>query len=129
MRLSFAVARAFRDDIVVRAGARLWTERTLIEAPMPPPFVGWMDAVGQMMEKARAEGDLAPHVDPLPAARTVVFAFFGLHTVSEALDGRRLVEDHLADLWTLLLPSLQARPMDTARLLALARPDTPPPSE
>ncbi|MBU3866940.1 TetR/AcrR family transcriptional regulator [Streptomyces sp. 4503] len=129
VRLSFAVARAFRDDLLVRAGARLWTERTLIEAPMPPPFVGWMDAVGQMMEKARAEGDLAPQVDPLAAARTVVFAFFGLHTVSEALDGRRLVEDHLADLWTLLLPSLQARPVDTARLLALARPETPPPSE
>ncbi|MEV6128747.1 ScbR family autoregulator-binding transcription factor [Streptomyces violaceusniger] len=129
VRLSFAVARAFRDDLLVRAGARLWTERTLIEAPMPPPFVGWMDAVGQMMEKARAEGDLAPHVDPLPAARTVVFAFFGLHTISEALDGRRLVEDHLADLWTVLLPSLQARPGDTARLLALARPGTPPPSE
>ncbi|ASQ98583.1 MULTISPECIES: ScbR family autoregulator-binding transcription factor [Streptomyces] len=129
VRLSFAVARAFRDDLLVRAGARLWTERTLIEAPMPPPFVGWMDAVGQMMEKARAEGDLAPHVDPLPAARTVVFAFFGLHTISEALDGRRLVEDHLADMWTVLLPSLQARPGDTARLLALARPGTPPPSE
>ncbi|MET8177599.1 ScbR family autoregulator-binding transcription factor [Streptomyces sp. NPDC005336] len=121
VRLSFAVARAFRDDIVVRAGARLWTERTLIEAPLPPPFVGWMDAVGQMMEKARAEGDLAAHVDPLPAARTVVCAFFGLHTVSEALDGRRLVEDHLTDLWTLLLPSLRARPGDTAGLLAAAR--------
>ncbi|MET7935561.1 ScbR family autoregulator-binding transcription factor [Streptomyces sp. NPDC005322] len=121
VRLSFAVARAFRDDIVVRAGARLWTERTLIQAPLPPPFVGWMDAVGQMMEKARAEGDLAAHVDPLPAARTVVCAFFGLHTVSEALDGRRLVEDHLTDLWTLLLPSLRARPGDTAALLAAAR--------
>ncbi|ATL87149.1 TetR family transcriptional regulator [Streptomyces malaysiensis subsp. malaysiensis] len=129
VRLSFAVARAFRDDIVVRAGARLWAERTLIEAPMPPPFVGWIDAVGQMMEKAGAEGDLAPHVDPLPAARTVVCAFFGLHTVSEALDGRRLVEDRLADLWTLLLPSLQARPGDPAGLLALARADSPPAPE
>ncbi|MFF7651371.1 ScbR family autoregulator-binding transcription factor [Streptomyces sp. NPDC007983] len=124
VRLSFAVARAFRDDIVVRAGARLWTERSLIAAPFPPPFIGWIDAVGAMLERAHGEGELAAHVDPLPAARTIVCAFFGLHTVSEALDGRRLVEDHLAELWTLLLPSLQARPGHpgpTAELLAAAR--------
>ncbi|WP_245881564.1 ScbR family autoregulator-binding transcription factor, partial [Streptomyces milbemycinicus] len=89
VRLSFAVARAFRDDIVVRAGARLWTERTLIAAPLPPPFVGWIDAVTEMLERAHAEGDLAPHIDPERAARTVVCAFFGVHTVSEALDRRR----------------------------------------
>jgi AcrR family transcriptional regulator len=124
VRLSFAVARAFRDDIVVRAGARLWTERTMIESPLPPPFIGWIDAVGGLLEQAQAEGDLAAHVDPLPAARTVVCAFFGLHTVSEALDGRRLVEDHLNDLWTLLLPSLQARP-DATGLLAAARGPVP----
>ncbi|MEU0842550.1 ScbR family autoregulator-binding transcription factor [Streptomyces sp. NPDC005962] len=124
VRLSFAVARAFRDDIVVRAGARLWTERSLIAAPFPPPFIGWIDAVGAMLERAHGEGELAGHVDPLPAARSIVCAFFGLHTVSEALDGRRLVEDHLADLWTLLLPSLQPRPGHpgrTAELLTAAR--------
>jgi len=124
VRLSFAVARAFRDDIVVRAGARLWTERSLIAAPFPPPFIGWIDAVGAMLERAHGEGELAAHVDPLPAARTIVCAFFGLHTVSEALDGRRLVEDHLAELWTLLLPSLRAapgHPGHTAELLAAAR--------
>lgn len=124
VRLSFAVARAFRDDIVVRAGARLWTERSLIAAPFPPPFIGWIDAVGAMLERAHSEGELAAHVDPLPAARTIVCAFFGLHTVSEALDGRRLVEDHLAELWTLLLPSLRAgsaHPAHTAELLAAAR--------
>ncbi|MGO4751246.1 ScbR family autoregulator-binding transcription factor, partial [Streptomyces sp. 2MCAF27] len=111
VRLSFAVARAFRDDIVVRAGARLWTERTLIAAPLPPPFVDWIDAVTEMLERAHAEGDLVPHIDPERAARTVVCAFFGVHTVSEALDRRRSIEDHLADLWALLLPSLQTRPI------------------
>lgn len=120
VRLSFAVARAFRDDIVVRAGARLWTERTLIAAPLPPPFVGWIDAVTEMLERAHAEGDLAPHIDPERAARTVVCAFFGVHTVSEALDRRRSIEDHLADLWALLLPSLQTRPI-AAELFPMAR--------
>lgn len=118
--LSFAVARAFRDDIVVRAGARLWTERTLIAAPLPPPFVGWIDAVTAMLERSRAEGELAPHIDPERAARTVVCAFFGVHTVSEALDRRRSIEDHLSDLWALLLPSLQARPAPM-ELLPVAR--------
>lgn len=125
VRLSFTVARAFRDDIVVRAGARLWTERTIIAAAFPPPFVGWIDAVSRMLERAHGEGCLAAHVDTERAARTIVCTFFGVHTVSEALDGRRRIEDHLTDFWQLFLPSLQAHPNPT-ELIARAR-STPVP--
>jgi AcrR family transcriptional regulator len=110
VRLSFTVARAFRDDVVVRAGARLWSERKAIDVALPPPFVGWIDTVGELLAQARAEGELAPAVDPPRAARSIVCAFFGVHTVSDALDGRLDIEEHLSDLWSLLLISLQARP-------------------
>ncbi|AEW98983.1 ScbR family autoregulator-binding transcription factor [Streptantibioticus cattleyicolor] len=118
--LSFEVARAFRDDIVVSAGSRLWAERKAIDAPLPVPFVGWVDVVRRALRRAREQGELAAHIEPASAAHGIVCAFFGLHTVSDALDGRDAIEDRLADLWRLLLPSLQARP-ETEALLARAR--------
>ncbi|MFE6689156.1 ScbR family autoregulator-binding transcription factor [Streptomyces sp. NPDC057743] len=114
--LSFEVARAFRDDVVVRAGARLWAERKAIETQLPTPFLGWIEAVAQLLEEAVRNGELAAGVQPLVTAHGVVCAFFGLHTVSDALEGRRNIEEHLDDLWLLLLRGLQAEP-DPAALL------------
>ncbi|MCE4942660.1 ScbR family autoregulator-binding transcription factor [Streptomyces noursei] len=114
--LSFEVARAFRDDIVVRAGARLWAERKAIETQLPAPFLGWIEAVTQLLEEAARDRELAVGVPPATTAHTVVCAFFGLHTVSDALEGRRNIEGHLDDLWLLLLRGLQAEP-DPAALL------------
>ncbi|WP_329176354.1 ScbR family autoregulator-binding transcription factor [Streptomyces sp. NBC_01477] len=115
--LSFTVARAYRDDVVVRAGARLWMERKAIDADLPTPFVGWIGAVTGLLEEARAEGALAAGVVTGTAAHGIVCAFFGMHTVSDALDGRRRIEEHLRQLWLLLLVALQAEP-DPAGLLA-----------
>jgi AcrR family transcriptional regulator len=114
--LSFEVARAFRDDVVVRAGSRLWTERRAIDAPLPAPFLGWIDTVGSLLREADAQGELAGGLAPETAAVGVVYAFFGMHTVSDALDGRDQIEDRLYDLWLLLLAGLRARTEATALL-------------
>ncbi|MBH5338644.1 TetR/AcrR family transcriptional regulator [Streptomyces pactum] len=124
VRLSFAVAREFRDNIVVRAGARLWSERRAIAVAMPPPFVDWIDTVERILVQAGEEGELAVHADPRRDAHSVVAAFFGLHTVSDALDSRLLIEERLADLWRLLLPGLQACPA-AEHLLRRARGPVP----
>jgi AcrR family transcriptional regulator len=118
--LSFEVAKAFRDDILVRAGSRLWTERKAINAPMPPPFVGWIATLAAMLEQAQAEGDVAPHIEPEVAASVLVCAFFGAHTVSDALDERTLIEEHVANLWLLFLPGLQLH-AEPAELIRRAR--------
>jgi AcrR family transcriptional regulator len=107
--LSYEVAKAFRDDILVRAGARLWTERKSINAPLPRPFVGWIDTLAALLAQARDEGDVAPQIDPQAAATVLVCAFFGTHTVSDALDDRTLIEEHVTSLWLHFLPGLQAR--------------------
>ncbi len=125
VRLSFAVARAFRDDVLVRAGARLWTERRSIDVEMPPPFVDWIATVERMLTRARAEGDLSPQAEPSRDAPTLVAAFFGLHTLSDVLDDRLLIENRLADLWLLLLPGLQRSPAPRS---LLARASTHPPA-
>lgn len=123
--LSFTVARAFRDDVVVRAGSRLWMERKAIPAPLPAPFVGWIEVVTELLTEARSQGELAPRVVPATAAHSIVCAFFGLHTVSDALDGRADIEQRLRELWLLLLESLQAQP-DAAGLLARVCADDSP---
>jgi len=126
VRLSFAVARAFRDDVVVRAGARLWSERKAIDAVLPVPFIGWIDTVAALLRQAHSEGGLAVGIEPPQAAHIVVCAFFGLHTVSDALDGRSQIEAHLTGLWLLLLPALQAHP-DPLPLLTRVRDRLPEP--
>ncbi|MFV2121495.1 ScbR family autoregulator-binding transcription factor, partial [Streptomyces sp. Act-28] len=122
--LSFTVARAFRDDVVVRAGSRLWMERKAIAAPLPTPFMEWIEVVTELLAEARAGGELAGGVDPEAAAHGVVCAFFGLHTVSDALDGRAHIEERLRELWLLLLGALQAEP-DPAGLLDRVLADRP----
>ncbi|MYS86235.1 ScbR family autoregulator-binding transcription factor [Embleya scabrispora] len=120
VRLSFAVARAYRDDPVVRGGARLWGERYAIDAILPTPFVGWIATARALLDRAREKGELAKRVDPAAAARSIIHAFFGMHTVSDALSGRADIEDDLTDLWHLLLPALLADPELTEDTLARA---------
>lgn len=124
--LSFAVARAFRDDVVVRAGSRLWMERKAIEAPVPVPFGAWIATVTELLREAEARAELAAGVAPDTAALAVVYAFFGLHTVSDALDGRARIEERLRELWEVLLTALQADP-DIPGLLARAHAAAPAP--
>jgi AcrR family transcriptional regulator len=115
--LSFTVARAFRDDVIVRAGSRLWMERKAINLPLPTPFLSWIETVTALLDEARADGTLAPTLDPATAANGIIYAFFGLHTISDALDHREHIEQRLHGLWLLLLPALQSHP-DPAALLA-----------
>jgi AcrR family transcriptional regulator len=114
--LSFAVARAFRDDALVRGGARLWAEGLPSADPLPTPFVGWIETVRAILGRARQHGELSSSVNPSTAARAIVMAFFGLHSVSETFDGRAHIEQDLTDLWRLLLPTLQAHPAVEAAL-------------
>ncbi|MER6208760.1 ScbR family autoregulator-binding transcription factor [Streptomyces sp. NPDC001073] len=119
--LSLAVAREFRDNVIVRAGNRLWSERKTIPVSLPRPFVGWIDATARLLTAAAAAGELAPGTDPERAARVLVSSFFGTHTVSDALNDRRNVEEAVTDLWLMLLPGLQAAPTDPVRCLDAAR--------
>jgi AcrR family transcriptional regulator len=118
--LSFEVARAFRDDVMVRAGSRLWTERRGINVTMPRPFIGWIETMAGMLARARAEGDIGAGVEPEPAASVLVCAFFGTHIVSDALDGREEIEDRVTQMWLHFLPALRPS-RDPAEVLERAQ--------
>lgn len=108
--LSYDIAHALAGDPVTRAGARLWAERDTINAALPDPFTLWTAATTRLLAEARSTGHLAPHVRPARTARTLVRAFFGLCSLTEALEGAATVPDRLTDWWHLTLPSLQMAP-------------------
>ncbi|MCA1220973.1 ScbR family autoregulator-binding transcription factor [Streptomyces sp. 8L] len=108
--LSYEVAQALAGDPVTRAGARLWAERDTINATVPAPFALWTAAATRLLAEARATGHLARHLRPAPTARTLVRAFFGLCSLTEALEGAGTISDRLAEWWYLTLPSLQQGP-------------------
>ncbi|MGW3957537.1 ScbR family autoregulator-binding transcription factor [Streptomyces sp. NPDC004752] len=118
--LSYEIAWALAEDTLTRAGARLWAERDTIDAPLPDPFALWTAAATRLLSQARAAGHLAHHVRPAATARTLVRAFFGLCTLTEALEGPHTVTDRLTDWWQLTLLSLQ-RDADPAGVLGKAR--------
>jgi len=105
--LSYDIAHALTQDTVTRAGARLWAERTTIKATLPDPFALWTAAATRLLAQARLAGHLNEHIRPARTARALVRAFFGLCTLTEALDGTTVLDDRLTDWWHLTLPSLR----------------------
>ncbi|MFF3171505.1 ScbR family autoregulator-binding transcription factor [Streptomyces sp. NPDC057900] len=118
--LSFHVARALSEDVVARAGARLWAERQGIAATLPTPFDVWASAATRLLAQARMRGELAAGVEPAAAAVTLVCGFFGLCVLTDDLPGGRGWSEELDQWWLLILKSLLADP-DASALLARAR--------
>ncbi|WTI84238.1 TetR/AcrR family transcriptional regulator [Streptomyces sp. NBC_00726] len=118
--LSFRVARSLGEDVVARAGARLWAERRTIGAPVPTPFGAWTLACARLLAQARTRGELAAGVEPSAAAVALVCGFFGHCTLTDEMPDRWGRPERLEQWWRLALASLQAEP-DPAGLLARAR--------
>ncbi|CAL9331979.1 A-factor receptor protein [Streptomyces sp. enrichment culture] len=112
--LSYEIAHALAEDPLTRAGARLWAERETINAPLPDPFVLWTAATTRLLAEARSAGQLAAHVRPANAARTLVRGFFGFCTLTESLEGPQALTERLCDWWCLTLPALQQAPAPRA---------------
>jgi AcrR family transcriptional regulator len=118
--LSYEIALALAEDTLTRAGARLWTERDVIDTPLPDPFGLWNAATTRLLAQARSAGHLVHRVRPAHTARTLVQGFFGLCTLTEALEGPQTVTHRLTDWWHLTLPSLQ-QGADAAKTVGRAR--------
>ncbi len=61
------------------------------------PYAAWVTVVRDLLERARAEGDLDPAVDPLGAAIYALGAFIGVETLSERAPEEFFdhIDDHL----------------------------------
>ncbi|MFF9070115.1 ScbR family autoregulator-binding transcription factor [Streptomyces sp. NPDC014891] len=83
-----STAEAFRSDTMVRAGARLQIERSLIGTNLPKPYEWWREMLAALIAEARDAGQLVPDTDPEALARVVVSAFFGVQHISDVLTER-----------------------------------------
>ncbi|MEV5843783.1 ScbR family autoregulator-binding transcription factor [Streptomyces sp. NPDC048179] len=107
-RLLERAAVAFRDDVVVQAGARLQIERPQIDAELPTPYLDWTELLESLLLAAAASGELRDGVDPRAAARVLVSAFFGAQHISDVLHGRTDVADRWAESSELLFHAIRA---------------------
>ncbi|NLU81811.1 ScbR family autoregulator-binding transcription factor [Rhodococcus sp. HNM0569] len=97
------LGRRLAADIVVRAGLRLRLERT--RTTRRPEF-GWIDRCEQLLRQAVDEGDVDPATDLAVLAHFLVSAYAGIQLVSNVLDERTKLEQHIDGMWELLLPNI-----------------------
>jgi len=108
--LSMEVAARFRDDVQVRAGVALSTDRHLGRVLVQTPFESWTRVLTDLLTEAQRQALLRPSVVPAQAARALVGGFFGVQQVSEALTGRADLDDRLDEFWRIFLPGIAAEP-------------------
>ncbi|WP_433257910.1 hypothetical protein ACQPYK_21865 [Streptosporangium sp. CA-135522] len=105
-----ALTSALTDDAAIQAASRLQLERNVIDAPLPPPFVGWIDSFTALYADAAAQGELRDGVEPATLGWMTAAAFFGVQHVSNALTARADLARRISEFWTLFLPAIQAPP-------------------
>ncbi|MCD7437276.1 TetR/AcrR family transcriptional regulator [Streptomyces lincolnensis] len=108
VQLLARAAVAFRDEVIVQAGARLQIERPQIDAELPTPYVDWTELLESLLVCAREAGELREGVEPAVVARSLVSAFFGTQHISDVLHGRTDVVDRWAESSQLLFYAVRA---------------------
>ncbi|MFF6997575.1 ScbR family autoregulator-binding transcription factor [Streptomyces sp. NPDC008313] len=97
-------AVAFRDDIMVQAGARLQIERSLIGADLPMPYLGYTESLVAWFQQALDEGQLPAETDPDVTARVLVSAFFGAQHISWVLNDRADIAERVQEILDTVVP-------------------------
>ncbi|MFC7815423.1 MULTISPECIES: ScbR family autoregulator-binding transcription factor [unclassified Streptomyces] len=91
-------AGGFRDDVYVKAGARLQIERPYIKAEMPVPYVGFTSLVVELLEKCRAAGRLPKSAAPEALGRALVSALFGAQHISWVQNNRTDIVERVEEI-------------------------------
>ncbi|MCX4554457.1 TetR/AcrR family transcriptional regulator (plasmid) [Streptomyces sp. NBC_01387] len=103
---ALALAHRMRRDPLVSAGARLSLGQealTLFDGGAIPL---WIHATQQIIEEAKKQGELLPHVDPVETTWIISAAWTGVQVYSHALSNRADLETRVVSLLQHLLPSV-----------------------
>ncbi|GAA1291263.1 ScbR family autoregulator-binding transcription factor [Streptomyces sanglieri] len=101
------VARAFHEEPLVQASARLQIERSNLAVRLPAPFVGWTLLLTDLLRAAESAGQLRPGLKPEAAARALVAAFFGVQHIADTLNEQADMLDRWGEVKDLMLPSIR----------------------
>lgn len=100
------LAHRLRTDSLVRASIRLTLDQQAQGLDRQGPFRVWSTSNRQILEAARSQGELLPHVDPAEAAELCVGAFAGMQLMSVTLSNYEDLPHRLSVFQRLLLPSI-----------------------
>ncbi|MFE0198483.1 ScbR family autoregulator-binding transcription factor [[Kitasatospora] papulosa] len=82
---TFLHAHRLRTDPMVRAGVRLSLDQHAMDLDRSGPFLRWTEIGVELLEQARSQGELLPHVVPAETADVLVGAFAGIQAMSQTL--------------------------------------------
>ncbi|MEU1039090.1 ScbR family autoregulator-binding transcription factor [Streptomyces sp. NPDC005551] len=113
------VAYQMRRDPMVSAVARLSLEQDMRAQFGTAALTQWIDACRHLLQEAKKQGELLPHVDPEESAWLFSAAWTGVQVYSQILAGREDLETRVVTLFEHLLPSI-AVPAVLGRLVITA---------
>jgi AcrR family transcriptional regulator len=113
------VAYQMRRDPMVSAVARLSLEQDMRAQFGTAALTQWIDASRWLLQEAKEQGELLPHVDPAESAWLFSAAWTGVQVYSQILAAREDLEVRVVTLFEHLLPSI-AVPAVLGRLVITA---------
>jgi AcrR family transcriptional regulator len=113
--LTMSVAHALPNDAMLRAGSRLALERGSIDFAAHSPFLAWAKVCEDLLEQAKHDGEVLPHVDCHETAELIVGSFTGIQAFSQISSALLDLEKRVSAMWKHILPSV-AIPAALARL-------------
>ncbi|MFJ5264798.1 ScbR family autoregulator-binding transcription factor [Streptomyces sp. NPDC088387] len=99
-------AYRLQTDPMVRAGVRLTMDQHAEGLDRSGPFLRWSEVCRERLEKAQAQGELLPHVNPTVTADVLVGTFAGIQSMSQAVSDYQDLRTRASDLLRHLFPSI-----------------------
>ncbi|MFD5799718.1 MULTISPECIES: ScbR family autoregulator-binding transcription factor [unclassified Streptomyces] len=99
-------AYRLQHDPMVRAAVRLTMDQHAQGLDRTGPFLHWSRICRHLLETARSQGELLPHVNPTTTADVIVGTFAGIQSMSQTLTDYRDLTQRTTALLQHLLPSI-----------------------
>lgn len=107
--LGRGMADKFANDDVTRAGTRLLTERMLIKAELPEPFIEWIARITALLQAGQERGQVRADVDAAATAQMLVSYFYGAQTLSAQFTNHQDLRSRVENFWVMAEPWLRPR--------------------
>jgi len=104
--LGLVFACQLTRDPVLQGSVRLSLELDSVGLDRKLPFRNWVDRNHQILEQARTQGELRPHVDLLETAELLCSCFTGVQLFSQVMTGWMDLETRIRVLLKHVLPSI-----------------------
>lgn len=100
------LAQRLREDTLVRASIRLTLDPQAADLDRAGPFHAWAQSNLKVLEEARRQGELLPHVSLLDTAELYVGAFAGIQQMSQVISDYEDLGHRASVMFGVTMPSI-----------------------